>query len=90
MGTRVKAGQEGAGRCGGKPELASRRAAREEDRMRMTPRPGEVWCLDSFARPDLGGKGAEREPGSGGGVGQGQSRQAPTVLLSQQHASLGF
>lgn len=89
-GDKSKGWARRGGQCGGKPELASRRAAREEERMRMTPRPGEVWCLDSFARPDLGGKGAEREPGSGGGVGQGQSRQAPKVLLSQQHASLGF
>ena len=83
--------RRGGAECGGKPELASRRAAREEERMRLTPRPGgDVWCLDSFARLDLGGKGAELEPGSGGGVGKGQSRQVPSVLLSQQPASLGF
>lgn len=72
MGTRVTAVQGGGGaECGGKPELASRRASRKEERMRMTPRPGgEVWCLDGLARLDLGGKGAEREPGSEGGVGQ--------------------
>lgn len=75
--------RRGGAECGGKPELASRRAAREEERMRMTPRPvGEAWCLDCLARLDLGGKGAGLEPASGGGVGQGQSRPVPLVLLS--------
>ena len=49
----------------------------------MTPRPvGEAWCLDCLARLDSGGKGAGLEPASGGGVGQGQSRPVPLVLLS--------